>query len=268
MLKGTIRTSSKETGMICRKIAYLFLCAETAILFSGCGTPGTVWAPHSKASKRGTEPMGYAVQVGAFSVLGNAVDLTEVLWDNGLDAYYFPHETGMYKVRFGNFSRKGDALRKAEELQGKGVIHAFYIVGPEDYPTAQIRRKGEDYVRDEIVKTAQSFLGIPYRWGGVSPENGFDCSGLTLAVYQLNGLDLPRSTETQWEEGTPVDEQALRKADLVFFATSRGKKISHVGIYVGDGKFVHAPGTGKEIRISSLSNVYFRRRYVGARSYL
>ena len=122
-------------------------------------------------------------------------------------------------------------------------------------------------MREEIARTAKTFIGIPYRWGGTSAETGFDCSGLTMAVYQLNGLHLPRSTQNQWEEGIAVRRNALKIADLVFFATSGRRKISHVGIYVGNGRFIHAPGDGKEIRVSSLSNGYFKSRYAGGRSY-
>jgi cell wall-associated NlpC family hydrolase len=124
------------------------------------------------------------------------------------------------------------------------------------------------YLRNEIVTTAQTFIGVPYRWGGVSPEHGFDCSGLSMAVYHLNGLNLPRSSEAQWEAGSPVNRSRLSKGDLVFFATSGRGKISHVGIYVGENTFIHAPGRNKRIRLDSLSKRYFRRRYVGARTYL
>jgi cell wall-associated NlpC family hydrolase len=89
-----------------------------------------------------------------------------------------------------------------------------------------------------------------------------------MAVYHLNGLNLPRSSNAQWQAGSPVNRSQLSKGDLVFFATSGGGKISHVGIYTGRDKFIHAVGVNKRIRVDSLSNKYFRRRYVGARTYL
>jgi cell wall-associated NlpC family hydrolase len=82
-----------------------------------------------------------------------------------------------------------------------------------------------------------------------------------MAVYHLNGLNLPRSSKAQWQAGSPVNRRQLSKGDLVFFATSGRREISHVGIYVGEDKF-------KKIRFDSLSKRYFRRRYVGARTYL
>jgi len=109
---------------------------------------------------------------------------------------------------------------------------------------------------------------VPYQWGGDSPETGFDCSGLTMVVYQLNGLDLPRSARQQWKAGWPVERSRLGKGDLVFFATSQGRRVSHVGIYIDNGRFVHAPRRGRNITISSLSNTYYKTRYLGARSYL
>jgi len=218
--------------------------------------------------QRGFSRIGYAIQVGAFSDLNNAVRLTQTLQDRGLNAYYFVHTTGLYKVRFGDFPSKESACRKAENLLALRIIDEYYIVGPEDYPKPRDRRKAITYLRNELVTTAKSFVGVPYRWGGVSAERGFDCSGLSMAVYHLNGLNLPRSSEAQWEAGSPVNRGRLSKGDLVFFATSGGRKISHVGIYVGKDKFIHAPGRNKRIRFDSLSKRYFRRRYVGAKTYL
>ena len=88
-----------------------------------------------------------------------------------------------------------------------------------------------------------------------------------MAVYQLNGLDLPRSSRQQFNYGTPVSCEDLAKGDLVFFANSGNGKVSHVGIYIGDGRFVHAPGKGKTVRLDFLSDAYYQSRYTGARSF-
>jgi hypothetical protein len=212
--------------------------------------------------------MGYTIQAGAFTNPKNATRMTRALQKEGLDAYYFVHETGLYKVRVGDFASKELAASNAEALHAMGIIDVYYVVGPEDYPTAKIGRHGEVYLREEMVKTAERFLGIPYQWGGTSPETGFDCSGLTAAVYELNGLKLPRSSKQQWLAGTPVDRHEMSKGDLVFFATAGGRKVSHVGIYMDEGQFIHAPRKGKTIRFGSLSNGYFKSRYLGARTYL
>ena len=247
--------------------AFIFLLFS--ILGVGCGGRGTVGPDFElSAQSKGITRMGYAIQVGAFSNLNNAIQLTKNLQSKGLSAYYFVHSTGLYKVRFGNQPSKKMAQDEAEALRCAGIIHEYFIVSPDDYPTTRLGKNGEMYLRNEIVKKAESFVGIPYRWGGSSPKDGFDCSGLTMAVYRLNGLNLPRSSMAQWTVGSPVNRGQLVKADLVFFTPSGGKRISHVGIYVGEGNFIHAPGRGKRIRVSSLSNTYFKRCYVGARTYL
>jgi len=127
---------------------------------------------------------------------------------------------------------------------------------------------GDDYLREQLVKTARDFIGIPYLWGGTSPENGLDCSGLVLAVYQLNGLDLPRVSRDQYAAGIPVGRDRMQKGDLVFFAKGKDKPISHVGIYIGNGRFIHALRRGQTIRVESLSREYYANRYMGSRTYL
>jgi cell wall-associated NlpC family hydrolase len=141
-------------------------------------------------------------------------------------------------------------------------------VSPEDYAAAKARIYGDSVLRTGIVETAESFVGLPYRWGGSSAEEGFDCSGLTMAVYQLNGLNLPRMSGDQFRAGTAVPREGLSEGDLVFFAISGGQKVSHVGIYVGDGRFIHSPGRGKAVRVDSLSDGYYDARYMGGKTYL
>lgn len=122
-------------------------------------------------------------------------------------------------------------------------------------------------LRRDLVETATRFIGVPYTRGGNSAEEGFDCSGLTMAVYHLNGLELPRESARQFKVGRYVERQGLQKGDLVFFAIDGGPKVSHVGLYIGNGKFIHAPRPGKTVRIARLDSVYFKKRYVGGRSY-
>lgn len=212
--------------------------------------------------------MGYSIQVGAFSKSANAVRLTKSLKQCGLDAYYFVHASGLYKVRFGNFSSREAARRKAEQTTDLGKIDDYYIVSPEDYAVAKYPPSVGNHLRKELVKTAESYIGLPYQWGGSSPDEGFDCSGLAMAVYQLNGLQLPRLSRDQYNVGVHVSKKQLKEGDLVFFKTASRTKISHVGIYAGGDRFIHAPGKGKKIRIDSLSNRYYTQRYAGARTYL
>lgn len=119
--------------------------------------------------------------------------------------------------------------------------------------------------RGQVVETAKRYLGIPYRYGGESPD-GFDCSGFVMYVYDRNGLRLPRATAEQYRSGRPVSRRSLRPGDLVFFSI-RGGRISHVGIYAGGESFIHAPSSGKCVSFARLDNDYWRKRYAGAVTY-
>ena len=114
----------------------------------------------------------------------------------------------------------------------------------------------------QVVNYAYKFLGKPYVYGAAGP-NSFDCSGLTQYVFSKMGVDLSRTTYTQVGEGTKVNRSDLKPGDLVFFNTQGS--ISHVGIYVGNGEFIHAPRTGKPVMVSSLSDGYYSQKYATAR---
>ncbi len=256
-------------------VQVLVLCA--LLFFFGCAPvslpPEAQTDPISTMlEKPAPEPalqnLGYAVQVGAFSNPDNAVGLEGLLSARGIDAYYFLHEDGLYKVRFGNHPNYPSARGEAENLQAQGLIGEFFIVEPQTYAATMIQKSGKGDLREELVHTARRFIGVPYRWGGTSAENGFDCSGLTLVCYRLNGLNLPRVSYNQAKAGRWVPKSKLKKGDLVFFATNGGKKISHVGMYIGEGRFIHAPRKGKTVRIASLDNSFFKRTYMGGRTYL
>lgn len=218
--------------------------------------------------KPALELMGYTIQAGAFRKVENAVRLTEVLKDRGLDATYFLASDKLFKVRFGNFTTKEAARQRAVNLKEAGVIDEFYIVLPEDYSVSRQKKYGTDYLREALVRTAKDFIGVPYLWGGLSADDGFDCSGLTMTVYQLNGLNLPRHSMRQFDAGTSINKDALQKGDLIFFAKKGSMRVSHVGIYIGSDRFIHASSQGKKIRIDSLSAAYFTRQFVGAKTYL
>ena len=115
--------------------------------------------------------------------------------------------------------------------------------------------------RSDLVKFAKTLLGTPYRYGG-SNRNGFDCSGLVHFVFAQSGHQLPRISREQFQALTPVDDPQI--GDLVFFG--RGSRVSHVGIYVGDNKMLHAPSSGKTVVIESFDSGYWGKRYLGARS--
>jgi len=114
----------------------------------------------------------------------------------------------------------------------------------------------------QALAIAVDMIGTPYRYGGASPR-GFDCSGLVYYAYSKAGIQAPRTTTAQYRETKRVSVSDLQPGDLVFFTLSRGKT-SHVGIYAGDGRFVHAPSSGKRVGYASLRNPYWRTRLTGA----
>lgn len=117
----------------------------------------------------------------------------------------------------------------------------------------------------ELLLHALAFLGVRYQYGGTSPDTGWDCSGYVRHVFkEAIGVLLPRSAVDMGEHGEAVRRDALKPGDLVFFNTLK-RAFSHVGIYLGDNRFIHAPTTGKAVQISSMSSSYWAQRYDGGR---
>jgi cell wall-associated NlpC family hydrolase len=120
----------------------------------------------------------------------------------------------------------------------------------------------------EITVQALSFLGVSYKWGSSNPERGFDCSGLVSHVFQqVAGVILPRNSQSMSKVGEKIDKSDLQPGDLVFFNT-RHKPNSHVGIYIGDDQFVHAPRRGGEVEVADMQESYWKKRFNGARRML
>ena len=117
----------------------------------------------------------------------------------------------------------------------------------------------------DLVGTAMGFLGVPYRRGGTNADTGFDCSGFVRSMFeQTVGKVLPRRASEQAAATEKIDKQDLKPGDLVFFNTMR-QTFSHVGIYVGDNKFIHSPRPGKQVRVEDMRDAYWERRFTGAR---
>ena len=115
----------------------------------------------------------------------------------------------------------------------------------------------------QVIAIAMQYLGIPYVWGGASPSQGFDCSGLTTYVFGQIGISLPHHAASQYGYGVPVSREDLQPADLVFF-----DGLGHMGMYIGGGQFIHAPHTGDVVKISSIYEDWYAARWVGARRIL
>ncbi|MDU0458805.1 MAG: NlpC/P60 family protein [Geobacteraceae bacterium] len=257
--------------------------------------------PAQAAKSNSITRLGHAIQMGAFADVKNAERFTTRLQSKGIEAFYFRKDNGVYAVRFGDFSSKEKARAVANKLVADRLIDSYYIAPPNEIvfsrpkepgwekqqpvevrkphetvqpvvpayipakPQPKPARKEKD-MGEIAARTAERFVGIPYRWGGDNVVEGMDCSGFVRAVYNLCGLSIPRTSRDQYRAGDAVSRQDLQDGDLIFFGAS-ADKINHVGIYVGGGKFVHAPRRGEEIRITSIEENYFDKRYVGARRY-
>lgn len=157
---------------------------------------------------------------------------------------------------------------------------AMVFAAPADEQTAEVKRLSElaslmqlgDQMKnsvgektDQMLGKAMGLLGVPYKRGGSSTETGFDCSGFVRYMYETSvGRLLPRRADEQAAATDKIDRNELNPGDLVFFNTMR-RTFSHVGIYLGDGKFIHAPSAGKTVRVDDLRAAYWTKRFTGAR---
>jgi cell wall-associated NlpC family hydrolase len=155
------------------------------------------------------------------------------------------------------------------------LLFALLLVPPvclaeEDAQPAFVQQEGapavqEDEALNDLAFYALSLTGTPYRYGGNSPETGFDCSGFVRHVFHSTlGIELPRSSREIKELGERITPNELRPGDLVFYNTLR-RAFSHVGIYLGEGRFVHSPSSGGGIRVEDMSQGYWQKRFNGAR---
>lgn len=126
-----------------------------------------------------------------------------------------------------------------------------------------ITARADKATAHRAAEYAQGMVGKPYRYGGSSPS-GFDCSGLVQYSYSKAGLRIPRTTRAQRKSSIAIGARSIRVGDLVFF-DQEGRKSSHVGIYIGAGRFVHAPSSGKHVRVDKLKGRYWKKHFVGAR---
>lgn len=137
-----------------------------------------------------------------------------------------------------------------------------------DYNASVSQTSNNASTADSLIAKAKNFIGLPYRFGGTSPTSGFDCSGFMQYVYkQTANINLPRTSGSMAQVGERVSRDALKPGDMVFFSLGGGR-ISHVGMYIGEGRFIHSPSTGKSISITSLDTGYWANKFVTARRVL
>ena len=160
----------------------------------------------------------------------------------------------------GIYGRKTKAAVQA--FQRDAHLPADGIVDTQTQEALNKSYKSPQQTTTRIINTAKGFLGVPYVWGGTTPA-GFDCTGFTRYVFASQKINLPRISLDQYGVGTPVDFNNLIPGDLVFFKLTLGKKVSHVGIYIGNGEFISATSS-KGIAIYGFTP-YWAKAYVGAR---
>ncbi len=203
---------------------------------------------------------------GANVELGHAEDeygicdtmcfVTKDLW-----MYSSPDMAEEQQLRYCSLGERLEVLNSEED--GLYKVRIDGIVGYASssslvcYPTA------ENGAGAEIVARALTFTGTPYVYGGTSPS-GFDCSGFVYYLYQGAGYNITRRASTIWYDGYSISLDALKAGDPVFFSNSYSSSIEHVGIYVGEGKFIHSPSTGKTVQLDTLESGYYAREYYGA----
>ncbi|MGG8281827.1 C40 family peptidase [Klebsiella sp. 141240] len=180
-----------------------------------------------------------------------------------------------YKKQCAKTVKSGEASTLAlNSVKSKCVVRKGYkkrckpVVDEPNLTIADAHKARVQKAQSTAMNKLMDQLGKPYRWGGSSPRTGFDCSGLVYYAYKdLVKIHIPRTANEMYHlrDARPVDRDELQSGDLVFFRTRGRGTADHVGVYVGNGKFIQSPRTGRDIQITSLSEDYWVRHYVGAR---
>lgn len=226
------------------ELGYGKVNANSVNLRSGAGTSSSVVATASKGGKAyivGINNGWYKVIYGenVCYIRSDFLDLTEIPYEN-------------------KASSKSPLFFRGGVSTGTPVSAAAL-----NGNSGSTSNTGSSASGSQIVETAKKYLGVPYVWGGTSPS-GFDCSGFVYYVLRSCGISVSRTLATMYQQGTPVSKQQLQPGDVVFFQNTYKSGISHVGIYVGDGKFIHAPHSGEVVSYANLYSDYYVNHYYGA----
>lgn len=158
------------------------------------------------------------------------------------------------------FAASATLTDRAPAAPRQSAAAALEVPEPRWHALALRRAPSKSSLGDRAAAIALRAVGVPYRWGGASPESGFDCSGLVYWTYSRLGLELAHSSSALYGLGRPVPRSGLKRGDLLFFAG-----LGHVGLYVGRERMVHAPQSGRRVEVVELGRSYYSRRLVGAR---
>ena len=234
------------------ELGYGKINASAVNLRSGPSTSYSVQAVGSKGEKAyiiGISDGWYKVIFGQkiCYIRSDFLDLTEVPYEN---------QSSSKSPKFFRGGKSTGVTPSASALSGTTGSTGSTNSGTTSNPTGTASG-------DKIVATAKKYLGTPYVWGGASPS-GFDCSGFVYYVFRSNGYSISRTIATMYKQGTHVDKKDLQPGDIVIFQNTYKSGISHVGIYVGDGMFIHSPSSGKVVSYADLYSDYYTSHYYGA----
>jgi peptidoglycan DL-endopeptidase LytE len=168
------------------------------------------------------------------------------------------------KLKIPGSLKDGAQTAESKHLKNGPTLNALPPPQVSQESTIEEKDSEDQSVRHRLVQAGFQFLGVRYRLGSISEQSGFDCSGLVKSIFSKFNIELPRTSREQYQQGEKVDRNNLQKGDLVFFS-SGGKNPTHVGIYVGDNKFLHAARKAKQVIVSDLSKIWYSMRYIGAR---
>lgn len=235
------------------ELGYGSINASSVNLRSGAGTGNSVIATGSRGDKAyiiGINNGWYKVIFGQniCYIRSDYLDLTEAPYENKASS------------KSPLFFRGGVSTGVAPSA---GALNGSTGSSSSSSPSGNTSGGTTTAMGAKIVETAKKYLGVPYVWGGASP-NGFDCSGFVYYVTRSVGFNTSRTLTAMYSQGTPVDKSALQPGDIVFFQNTYKSGLSHVGIYVGDGQFIHSPHTGKVVSYADLYSDYYTSHYYGA----
>ena len=150
-----------------------------------------------------------------------------------------------------------------------GIASASNLSKPYAWAIQSAKQDASPHHIKKVINRAHTLLGTPYRWGGMSLDEGFDCSGMLVYLFKNEAnIHVPRTTSAMLNADLPkVARHKLKPGDAVFFSTQGGTRSNHVGLYIGDNRFIHAPRKGKTVRIDSLDNSYWNKNYTTARRF-
>jgi cell wall-associated NlpC family hydrolase len=259
----------KERAMIAR---YRFAIIFTAIIFmlsvvsshAKVTVNSTKTSSKSKKTARGKQQQGPA---GSYIVRkGDTLNRIALAHKTTVSAIKSANNLKINKIQVGSTlkipSKNAPQIAKSNALS---ATHLSKEPPPQIVETDQNQPEDsvDDPLRLQLVQAGFQFLGVRYHRGGIA-ESGFDCSGLVKNLFSKFNIDLPRTSREQYQQGEKIDRDKLKMGDLVFFS-SGGTRPTHVGIYVGDNKFIHAALKARQVIVSDLNKIWYSMRYLGAR---